>query len=132
MNDADYIESLALVHDRNEAWFRSQGMFEVAQYYQWAADRVRLRQPGPATRGCGGASLLLVIDEDDLYCSGDMTIEDIRDVASHLADRVNAHDEATIRSVYSDTRRLIGQMQSMVALWNAGRGPAPSTDEGPY
>jgi hypothetical protein len=108
MNDADYIEAIARSHDQSEVYHRARGMFEAAQYYQWAADRVRLRQPGLATRGCGGTSLSLLIDEGLIHCSGDMTPEDVHAAANHLVESLAA---VAAGSLCATTEPFVEQMR---------------------
>jgi hypothetical protein len=133
MTDADYIETVARYNDRQEILCRSEGMFETAQWYQWAADRVRRRQPVLATRGCGGTSLQILLSDGLLSVSGDMDPDDTRAAGQHLIDLAN---DESIEAFAGAAHTMIGQVQTMIAAYNAIKGVSRELtveiDEGPY
>jgi hypothetical protein len=127
MNDADYIESIARHNDRQEILCRRDGLFEAAQWYQWSAARVRDRQPVPATRGCGGSSLSLLLSDGLLSVSGDMDPDDMRTAGQYLIDTAN--DEA-MGPFVATAKTLAGQLQAMIAMYNVVKTASHVITEG--
>lgn len=84
MNDADFIESIAAFHDQKEIYYRSVGMFELAEWCQWAAASTRCRQLVHGTRGSGGSSIAIYLSDNYFLAVGDMTPEQALDAGAYL------------------------------------------------
>ena len=125
MNDADYIELIARSHEAEEIWYRNQGMFEVAQYFQWSAERVRARQPSLSTRGCGGTSLRAFISDGLVHATGDMDDEEVTTLADYLLQpELDPETQELIQStdhLIQETSKLTGQMVALIAQFNVSR-----------
>lgn len=131
MNDPDFIEFIAAYNDQKEIYYRSIGMFELAQWWQWAADRTRLRQPTLATRGSGGSSLAVYESDGWLDCQSDMTPEQVLAAGEHLikeARRVLGPDASEEAADYiaalSQSAKILHDMISRLK-------PAIQMDKGP-
>lgn len=107
MNDPDFIESIAAFNDQKEIYYRSIGMFELAQWYQWAADSTRLRQPTLCTRGSGDSSMVIYESDGWLMGHGDMTPEQ----AHHAGEYLVREACQRIAPDVSDAARYINALQ---------------------
>lgn len=119
MNDADYIESQARYSDEKEIFYRSMGMFELAEWYQWAAGSTRLRQPTHCTRGSGGYSIAVYLSDGWLYALGDMTPDQARKAGEYLVDqatrKIDQDSLYVLQSVTQASSALAAQVQALLA-----------------
>jgi hypothetical protein len=118
MNDPDYIESLASIRDEKEIYYRSIGMFELAEWYQWAADSTRRRQHPHATRGSGGSAISVSLSNGWFMAIGDMTPADVQKAGKYLVDqaiRKIEHDASeTLASLTAATAELSSHVQALL------------------